>query len=86
MPHRHLLAKLQYYKINSLAWKWIQSWLTERTQSVVVDGASSKPILVLSGVPHGTVLSPLMFLCTLMILQTKYPPHFANFADDYILY
>ena len=29
VPHRYLLAKLQYYKINNLVWKWIQSWLTE---------------------------------------------------------
>ena len=38
VPHRRLLAELQYYKIDNLVWKWIQSWLTERSQSVVVDG------------------------------------------------
>ena len=54
VPHRCLLAKLQYYKIDNLVWKWIQSWFTERSQSVVVDGASSKPVL--SGIPQGTVL------------------------------
>ena len=51
VPHRGLLAKLQCYKIDNLVWKWIRSWLNERTQSVVVDGASSKPVSVLSGVP-----------------------------------
>ena len=29
VPHRCLLAKLQYHKFNNLVWKWIQSWLTE---------------------------------------------------------
>ena len=58
VPHR--LAKLQYYKIDNLV--WIQSWLTECSQSVIIDGASSKPVSVLSGIPQGTVLGPLMFL------------------------
>ena len=62
VPHRRLLAKLQYYKIDNLVWKWIWSWLTERSQSVVVDGASSKSVSVLSGVPQGTVLGFLMSL------------------------
>ena len=59
VPHRRLLAKL---KIDNLVWKWIHSWLIEHSQSVVVDGACSKPVSVLSGVPQGTVLGPLMFL------------------------
>ena len=35
VPHRHLLVKLRYYKIDNLVWKWIRSWLTECSQSVV---------------------------------------------------
>ena len=78
VPHRCLLAKLQYYKIDNLVWKWIQSWLTECTPSVIVAGAFSKPVSVLSGVPQGTVLGPRMFLLyILMILLTGYCPHFA---------
>ena len=42
---------------------WTKSWLTQRTQSVVVvNGTSSPSVSVLSGVPQGTVLGPLMFL------------------------
>ena len=56
-PHRHLLAKLQHYKIDHLVWTWIESWLTQNIQSVVVDGVSSQPVSVLLyvGVPQGTV-------------------------------
>ena len=61
VPHRCLLAKLQCYKINNLIWQWIKPWLTDRTESVVVDGACSKPISVLSGVLQGTELGLLMF-------------------------
>ena len=53
VPHKRLLAKLQHYKIDHHVWAWIQSWLTQRSQSVVVDGASSQPASVLSGVPRG---------------------------------
>ena len=42
--------------------QWIHSFLTNRTQSVLVDGATSSPTAVLSGVPQGTVLGPLLFL------------------------
>ena len=61
VPHRRFLTKLQCYKINNLIWKWIQPWLTECTKSVVIDGAFSKPISVLSGVLQVTELGSLMF-------------------------
>lgn len=63
VSHKCLLAKHQCYKIDNLVWKWIQSWLTECTNSsVIVHGASSKPILILSSVTQGTVLGPFVIL------------------------
>ena len=85
VPHGRLLAKLQYYKINNLVWKWIQSWLTQWTQSVVVDGASSKPTLVLSGVLQGTVLGPVMFLLYINDITDEVSSTLRLFADDCIL-
>ena len=38
-----------------------KSFLTQRTQSVVTEGASSPPAVTTSGVPQGTVLGPLLF-------------------------
>ena len=46
VPHRRLLHKLEYYGIRGSTHKWINSWLSGRTQQVVSD-----PIPVLSGVP-----------------------------------
>ena len=84
--HRRLLAKLQYYKIDNLVWKWIQSWLTKRSQSVVVDGASSKLVSVLSGIPQGTVLGPLMFLLYINDITDGVSSALRLFADDCLLY
>jgi len=61
VPHICLLNKLQYCKIDNLIRTWIKSWLTQRTQPVVVDGTSSSPISVLSDIPQGTILGPVLF-------------------------
>ena len=44
VPHKHLLNKLQNCKINNFIMTWIKSWLTQRTQCVVVDGISSSSV------------------------------------------
>ena len=62
VPHRSLLNKLHHYYIDNNIHTWITSFLTNRIQSVVVDGATSPPTKVISGVPQGTVLGPLLFL------------------------
>ncbi|KAI8513366.1 hypothetical protein Bbelb_100050 [Branchiostoma belcheri] len=54
VPHQRLLSKLQYYGIKGHILSWLKAFLTERTQTVVLDGESSKPSRVTSGVPRGT--------------------------------
>ena len=43
--------------------EWIKIFLKGRSQSVLLEGHKSLAMPVLSGVPQGTVLGPLLFLC-----------------------
>ena len=56
VPHRRLLHKLEYYGIRGSTRKWIYSWLSMRTQQVVLDGQASDRATVLCGVPQGSFL------------------------------
>ena len=63
LPHQRLLHKPDHYGIRGPALLWIQNVLTDRTQKVVVDGSFLDTAHVGSGVPQGTVLVPISFLC-----------------------
>ena len=55
VPHQRLLHKLDHYGIRGTTLNWIQNFLTNRAEKVVVDGSSSESTRVRSGVPQGTV-------------------------------
>ena len=61
VPHLRLLAKIHHYGIRGPTYNWIQLFLKDRNQQVVVDGAISDKAQVVSNVPQGTVLGPLLF-------------------------
>ena len=86
VPHRRLLYKLDHYGIRGFTHKWISSWLSERSQKVVLDGQASDPVPVLSGVPQGSVLGSVHFLIFINDLSDNIRSSVRLFADDCVLY
>ena len=86
VPHERLLAKLSYYGIGGSTFNWIAAFLHERTQRVVLNGCKSKSATVISGVPQGTVLGPLLFLIYINDIVANIKSEIRLFADDCILY
>ena len=88
VDHVGLLAKLRYYGVRGNLLDWISCFLIGRQQSVVIDGKSSLPTNVVSGVPQGTVLGPLFFLIYINDISKDLTPgtKIRLFADDSLLY
>ena len=88
VPHLRLLRKLELLGIHGELLTWIRSFLSARTQRVMIEGCHSKAHSVDSGVPQGTVLGPLLFLCFINDLPSVVDPHTSVrlFADDCLLY
>ena len=59
--HEILLKKLEHYGVRGYALKWFTSYLTGRNQYTKVNNIDSQ-ITIFDGVPHRSVLGPLLFL------------------------
>ena len=86
VDHRRLLLKLHRFGINNDVISWIKSFLTNRTQKVVLDGEESESRPVMSGVPQGSVLGPCLFLMYINDMPDMIESNIRLFADDTIIY
>ena len=81
--HDILTSKLDHYGIRGTSNNWFKSYLSERTQSVSIQGFSSDTEKVKHGVPQGSVLGPLLFLLYINDLHKSIAfSKVYHFADD----
>ena len=68
--HEGLLYKLESIGISGNRLNLFRSFLDDRYQRVVINGQHSDWAAILTEVPQGSILGPLLFLFTLMIYLT----------------
>ena len=86
VPHQRLLHKLNFYGVRDENLHWMESFLTNRKQRVLLDGKESSQADVISGVPQGTVNGPLYFLAFINDLPERTLSDTRLFADDGLLF
>ena len=89
VPHLALLKKLENLGFNDNILHWISGYLTSRSQTVVVNSESSLLAPVISGVPQGSVLGPLLFLIyinDLTEINLRDGAKITLYADDVLLF
>ena len=82
VPHKRLRKKLTGYGIAGNILQWISEFLANRKQAVIVNGESSSIKDVISGIPQGSVLGPLLFVIYINDLPDHVISNLLLFADD----
>ena len=90
IDHTTLLSRLsKLYGVSGSALAWFESYLRDRTQTVLVDGQTSDAAVLSFGVPQGSVLGPILFILYTKPLSSLIQSHSVSnqsFADDTQLY
>lgn len=82
VPHARLMVKLETHGVGGKVLRWIGEWLKGRKQRVVLNGVESEWKEVLSGVPQGSILGPVLFLVFVNDLDKDIFGRVWKFADD----
>jgi hypothetical protein len=86
IDHNILLNRMKdMYGVEDTALKWFESYLTDRTQAVVIKNTTSTPVEINCGVPQGSKLGPILFnsyIAPLSKISIKHGVKDEKYADD----
>ena len=86
VPHKRLLKQVQSFGIKGRALDWITAFLTDRRQQVRANGETSAFTPVLSGVPQGSILGPILFTLYVNDIPAELENLISMYADDTKIY
>ena len=86
VSHTVLIEKLKSLGVGNPLLGWLSDFLVGRIMSVSVSGVGSALKLVISGVPQGSVLGPILFLIFINYLPSHIRSRCKLFADDLKIY
>ena len=90
IEHTILLSRLELrFGVTGNAFKWVASYLSDRTQTVVANGISSAPAALRQGVPQGSVVGPILFtiyVSPLSDIARQFNVQYNFYADDSQIY
>ena len=82
VSHEMLIKKLSIYRLDKGYLTWLESYLSDRYQSVWIDHVYSDFLPCQVGVPQGSILGPLLFMIYFNDLFYHIPCSSENYADD----
>ena len=80
--HKGLLHKLSTFGVSGSLLKWFSSYLSDRSQRVVLSGSASEYLTTNAGVLQGSILGPLLFLIYINDIEKDIVSDVSLFADD----
>ena len=87
LSHAQILENLSSAGVKGVEYELFQNYLFNRKQTVIYDGVASDPQCVLSGVPQGSILGPLLFLIAYDgLIEVLIHCKIIMYADDTVIY